>query len=219
MQATRQQILDYLRIQHGATVKDLGRVLRLTATGIRQHLTILEQEGLVDSHEVRGRVGRPALHYRLSPHGEALYPKQYHRLANALLEEVRDEVGGGDSMQRVLRGVATRLAGDLAPDLAAEEQGAVRLASVTQALRAQDIVCDWEADGDALLFHQRTCPYPEVALRNSITCALDVAVMRELSGMDARLVECILRDDACCTYRLSRVPEGTEAAAIPAVTL
>lgn len=213
MQVTRQQILDYLRGQHGATVKDLGRVMRLTATGIRQHLTILEQEGLVESDEVRGRVGRPALHYRLSTRGESLYPKQYHRLASALLEEVREEVGA-ESMPRLLRNVAVRLAHELAPDLAAGEQGAERLESITQALRTQDIVCDWESDGgDALLFHQRSCPYPEVARRNSITCALDVALVRELSGMDARLVECILRDDACCTYRLSHIPDAGEAVA------
>ncbi|MCA9856264.1 MAG: ArsR family transcriptional regulator, partial [Dehalococcoidia bacterium] len=47
MQSTRQAILDYLRMHREATVRDLSRELSLTTTGIRQHLSILEQDGLV----------------------------------------------------------------------------------------------------------------------------------------------------------------------------
>ena len=85
MQATRQEILDYLRRNRRATVKELDRHLGLTSTGVRQHLTVLEREGLVDAEEERSRVGRPALVYSLSDRGDALYPKRYEQLANVLL--------------------------------------------------------------------------------------------------------------------------------------
>ncbi len=65
MQTTRQQILEYLQRHGRATVKELGQVLRLTSTGIRQHLTVLERDGLVVAREERGRVGRPTLVYTL----------------------------------------------------------------------------------------------------------------------------------------------------------
>ena len=69
MQATRQEILDYLRRLGHATVRDLGAHLGLTATGIRQHLTVLERDGMIEAHEERGRVGRPvgALQPRRGP--------------------------------------------------------------------------------------------------------------------------------------------------------
>ena len=86
MQATRQQILDYLRRNGRATVKDLDVHLGLTSTGVRQHLTVLEREGFVEAHEERGRVGRPALVYRLTETGDALYPKKYDQLANKALK-------------------------------------------------------------------------------------------------------------------------------------
>src|SRR3970040_2185925 len=41
MQATRQQILDYIRRHGQATVKELDVYLALTSTGVRQHLTVL----------------------------------------------------------------------------------------------------------------------------------------------------------------------------------
>ncbi|HWQ28893.1 MAG TPA: winged helix-turn-helix transcriptional regulator, partial [Dehalococcoidia bacterium] len=84
MQDTRKRILDYLRRHGRATVKDLGEVFGLTSTGIRQHLTVLERDGLVEAREERGKVGRPALVYRLTPLGDNLYPKLYDLLANTL---------------------------------------------------------------------------------------------------------------------------------------
>ncbi len=93
MQSTRQQILEYLQRQGRATVKELGKLLGLTSTGIRQHLTVLERDGLVDTHEKRGRVGRPTLVYSLTEKADALFPKTYDALASVLLEEIRSSQG------------------------------------------------------------------------------------------------------------------------------
>lgn len=210
MQATRQQILDHLRVEPDASVRDLVRLLGLTATGVRQHLTILEQEGLVESHEQRGRVGRPALRYALTVRGDATYPKRYEELANALLDEVR-EAFGSSGLQRVARGVAGRLA-ETHPGIRAEPEPEARVEAVAAVLRERGVIADWERDGGgAILLHERTCPYPEVARRHAVTCAMDVALVRDLSGMDAHLTECLVRGDGCCTYRL--VPQTAAAVA------
>ena len=89
MQSTRQHILEYLQRHGRATVKELGSLLGLTSTGIRQHLTVLERDGLVDAREERGRVGRPTLVYSLTEKADALFPKTYDALATVLLEEIR----------------------------------------------------------------------------------------------------------------------------------
>ncbi len=204
MQTTRQQILDYLRLHRDASVKDLGRLLGLTATGVRQHLNILEQEGLVASFEQRGKVGRPPLRYTLTSQGDATFPKQYDALANALLDEVR-ACYGSEGLQQIVRGVATRLATS-EEEVVADASPDVRVDAVVELLRSRGVVADWERSGDAYLLHERTCPYPEVARRNSVACAMDVAQVRELSGMDARLTACVVRGDACCTYRLLPIP-------------
>ena len=86
MQSTRQQMLEYLQRSGRATVKELGQLLGLTATGIRQHLTVLERDGLVDAREERGRVGRPTLVYSLTEKADSLFPKTYDVLASVLLD-------------------------------------------------------------------------------------------------------------------------------------
>ncbi len=203
MQATRQQILDYLRLRTEATVRELGEFLRLTATGVRQHLTVLEQEELVSSREERGKVGRPALVYSLTARGEASYPMCYDVVANALLDEVRSTYGPA-AFQQVIRGVAVRMA---APHVSRLSGAPLenRVEAACELLRDQGVVADWERKSGGFLLHERTCPYPEMARHNSAACVIDVAYMRELTGMDARLVECRVRGDRGCTYRLQPV--------------
>lgn len=109
MQATRQAILDYLRVHREGTVRELSREFGLTTTGIRQHLVILEGEGLVVYRDVKGRVGRPALAYRLTEEAEARYPKGYERLLVAILEAAR-ETCSGELQARLVKAAAQRLA-------------------------------------------------------------------------------------------------------------
>jgi len=200
MQATRQQILEHLRLHRTATVKELCALFGLTATGIRQHLLILEEEGLVEREEVRGRVGRPALRYSLTRRGEAMFPRGYDELANALIEEVRAQHGSA-GLQQVLLGVARRLAGTI-PSTVAERSPEQRVASAVAMFEERGVVADWERAGDAFLLHERTCPYPEVARQSSVSCAMEVSLLRLVTGLDTRLVECVMRGDECCTYRL-----------------
>lgn len=200
MQATRQDILDLLRSRGQATVKEIGEQLQLTATGIRQHLTVLERDGLVAAREERGHVGRPALAYRLTNAGDALYPKKYDELANALIEEARLQLGP-QALQQLIRGVASRFAAPLMPRLegkCADE----RAAETVEILAERGNVVTVIEDGGGRSVRKHTCPYWNVATRNSIVCVLDVEFVRQLSGADARLTTSLLRGDDCCTFHL-----------------
>lgn len=200
MQATRQQILDFLRRQGRATVKELDTHLGLTSTGVRQHLTVLEREGLVEAHEERGHVGRPALVYELTEQGDALYPKRYDQLANLLLEEVR-EVAGAQTLQTLLRRVAGRLA-DPYRERLEDRSLTERVHETKRIIEERGSLADCVQDGGDWLIRQYNCPFPKVASKNSCVCALDVEFVRQLVGADARLSTSLLRGDQCCTYRV-----------------
>jgi predicted ArsR family transcriptional regulator len=201
MQATRQDILDYLRRHRQATVKTLGEHLGLTSTGIRQHLTVLERDGLVEAREERGHVGRPALLYRLTAKGDALFPKMYDALANAVIEETRALVGA-EPLQKIMRNVAERFAEPYMTRLEGKE-GADRLAEIAAIMAERGCLTDisTEADG-AISISQHACLYPNVATHNSVACQIDVELLRQFVGGDPRLVTSLLRGDDSCTYRV-----------------
>lgn len=200
MQVTRQQILDYLHRRGRATVRELADLLNLTPTGVRQHLTVLERDGLVTSYEERGRVGRPAHIYRLTEEGERLYPRNYDTLANLLLEEVR-AMAGADVLQRLLRRVSTRMA-ERYTDRIEGRPLSERVEATAAALREQGCVVELERLGDEFLLHECTCPYRNVARQHSAVCALEVDFVRRMTGADAKLTSSLLRGDTACTYRI-----------------
>lgn len=211
MQPTRQQILDHLHRDGKATVKALAQVLGLTFTGVRQHLTVLERDGLVRAREERGRVGRPAFMYSLTERGEALYPKNYDVLANMLMEELR-AIAGADALQRVLRRISARMA-EQRLDRVEGRSLPERVSETAQIMREMGCIAEFERKGDEFYLYQCTCPYPNVARRNSGVCALEVDFVQRLTGSDARLVTSLLRGDRACTYRIR--PPDTPAAAAP----
>jgi predicted ArsR family transcriptional regulator len=207
MQATRQQILDFLRERGAAGVRDLGVHLDLTATGVRQHLTVLEREGLVTASEVRGRVGRPALAYRLTTEGEARYPKGHERMLAALLATLERRLP-----ETELRAVMAETAAALAieqPGAARTASPADRVAAACEALRGQHTLAEWTRDVDGFLLNARTCPYDSAGGTHPATCEMDVAYIGAITGMAVELVAARQRGDEACCFRLT--PRGSAA--------
>jgi len=138
--------------------------------------------------------------YRLTPQADALYPKKYDDLAFGLIEEARALLGP-DAQQKLMKNVAARFA---RPYLARLEgrPTAERLDETANIIRDRGNISDAEWSGDDFLIHKHTCPFWNVATKNSSVCALDVEFVRELAGSDARLSTSLLRGDACCTFRI-----------------
>ncbi len=201
MQATRQDILDYIRRHGEATVRSLASVLHLTTTGIRQHLAVLERDGLVKVRETRGRIGRPALVYSLTPAGDALFPHLYDDLSNLLLDEIR-ALAGTKGLQSVLMRLAHRSADQYASRLDGKEI-TERVDEAVTVLNERGCLADASPgeNGDVLI-NQYTCPFPNVARQHRGVCAMEVEFVKQLTGCDARLTNSLMRGDHCCTYRV-----------------
>jgi predicted ArsR family transcriptional regulator len=201
MQATRQDILDHLRRHGEATVRSLASVLKLTTTGIRQHLSVLERDGLVKVRETRGRVGRPALVYSLTPAGDALFPHLYDDLSNLLLDEIR-VLTGTKGVQTVLMHLASRTAEPYLGRMQGKDLPK-RVSEAVEVMNERDCLADATAGDDGeFLLNQYTCPFPNVARLHRGVCAMEVEFVKKLTGGDVRLTNSLLRGDPCCTYRI-----------------
>jgi len=200
MQSTRRQILEYLQRHGRGTVKELGQLLGLTSTGIRQHLTVLERDGLVDVREERGHVGRPTLVYSLTEKADALFPKTYDVLVNVILEELRASEGN-ERLQALLHRVAHRLAAPYL-DRVQDKPLPERIRETARIIEEQGCLVDLtEANGEFYI-DEFTCPFPRTAERDRAVCALRVEFVHTLTGADTRLIRSLLRGERSCTYRI-----------------
>src|SRR6266508_157561 len=160
IQSTRLRILEYLQRNGSATVKELGQLLGLTSTGIRQHLTVLERDGLVAVREERGRVGRPNLVYSLTDEADSVFPKTYDVLASVLLEEIR-ATDGNEKLHQLLHKVSERLAAPYR-DRVEGKPAAERVKETARIMEEQGCLVDVsESQDGGYLIDEYTCPFPK----------------------------------------------------------
>jgi predicted ArsR family transcriptional regulator len=109
---TRERLTDLLR-RGERTVDELADAVGLTANAVRQHLAVLERDGVVARRGPRreGGVGKPATVYGITPEAERSFSRAYAPVLAALLAALPDHVAGAD-LEAILRDAAARLTAD-----------------------------------------------------------------------------------------------------------
>ena len=100
-----------------------------------------------------------------------------------------------------MKSVAARFAGGHAGRLNGKPLPA-RVEEAATILEERGNIVTWVAEEGEYAIAKHTCPYWNVATKNSIVCALDVEYVRQLVGQDMRLTTSLLRGDDCCTFRV-----------------
>jgi predicted ArsR family transcriptional regulator len=209
VETTRQVILELLRRHKQATVEELTRALGLAPATVRRHLDILMRDAYVSVNQVRRETGRPHYVFSLTEVGEDLFPKNYIRLTNRLIEEIvsldpseTKGKGGVEIANLVFEKMAERLAqiyaGRVTGDTLEE-----RVAQVAELLSAEGIIFDWQKADDGFLLLGHGCPCRRVADSHSQMCAHDQRLLAQLLDADVRPVEPSTVDaDSYCAYRV-----------------
>src|SRR2546427_12447509 len=91
----RGAILLELKCSQPLTANELAAKLDVSPNAIRHHLKELEMESLIAYDRKQRGVGAPTHAYRLSPEGEAIFPKRYEETLTELLERVARKDGRG----------------------------------------------------------------------------------------------------------------------------
>ena len=190
MQGTKGEILRHLKLSGPASVEDLAIRLGLAGMTIRQHLTALERDALVEVCDRRRGPGRTCRLYRLSPQGDAEFPRGYDILARGILEQVAllqphevAELHPEEKVTLLMRRYAERLA----------EPHLVELDGCdleTRAMRAAAILAkmsgfvDTERQPDGIAIRDFNCAYRKVVDLGSEICAWHARFLSVLLGCE-----------------------------------
>src|SRR5829696_6288926 len=91
LSSSRQLLLVAIKNRGEATTDELARETYLSPGAVRQHLLALEAQGLVSYLRIRNGPGRPRHVFRLTGHGEELFPQLYSEVANVLFAAIEAE--------------------------------------------------------------------------------------------------------------------------------
>ena len=198
---TRQQILQLLRHHGTLTAAQLSELLGIGTVGVRQHLALLERDGLVQVSGVRRGVGRPSHLYELTGAAADLFPRRYDRLALDALSFVSG-LGGDEALDRLFDGRRRHLAEQYRPRLAGKSrpEQVKELASI---LNEQGYMCDCsELDDGSFVLTEHNCPIECVAREYHQACAQELTLYEDLIGTPIVREESIAEGGSCCRYRI-----------------
>ena len=200
---TRMRILQLLKMRAGMTVGQLTDALHISQMGVRQHLAILESEGLVEHYreERQGR-GRPPHIYQLTDEANNLFPTAYASFAVGLMHEVAKFNGPG-FINKVFR---ERMKSQL-------KAYQLRLKDKTLPERVKELACIRDEEGYMARFHEEeddyvliehNCPIAVIAAEYPHVCEIELALFRQ--SLDAKITreEHLIRGNHRCCYRIPK---------------
>jgi len=200
MQATRQQILEYLKVHGPSTVDQLAEVLELSPVTVRHHLDILRSEELIGEPVVRRRAtrGRPQHLFALTDKASSHFPKRYHELANGLLSQIKQHAD-----DRTVNVIFAGLSDAMLAEAPRPDDASPLPARLTQAvayLNTQGYVARWSTVDDGFVVHTCNCPFEAVASDHGELCGLDARLISTLVGSPVERRTHFAEGDASCTY-------------------
>ena len=206
MQSTKQQIMDHIKRSGGSTVDGLATALGLARMTVRQHLAVLERDGMVVSREERRRTGRPHFLFTLSDRGQELFPKRYDRLADLALQEVAfldaEDIAGlnpeekkrlllSKMAERVYLQHQTRVQGKSLPE---------RVATVTKILEEEGGLAEWRVEAQQYEIVDYNCVYRRVVNSHDDLCQWHLTLLSRLLGHDVECTQFQSRGAECCRF-------------------
>lgn len=203
----KRRLLERIKRQPGVTSNELADSLGHTAVAVRQHLTVLEQAGLVrqESAAPQGR-GRPATLWHLTPLAGESFPDRHADLTLDLIEAAR-EVFGAEGVEKLVQIRAEKQSAAYTECLAAAGKSLQRrVEALARERTAEGYMAEvTEEEGGSYILVEHHCPICEAAQRCSGLCQAELDVFRGVLGSGARVerTEHLLSDGARCAYRIT----------------
>jgi predicted ArsR family transcriptional regulator len=196
------QVIEFIKRNGSATIKELEDLLHVTTNAVRQHLQALQAAGYLERRQVNAGVGRPHHAYMITEKADELFACHCDDLALTLLEEVF-ALEGEDRAKLLLSRVGDRLASRYAKSV----QGNVlqeRVEQLADALSQRGVLTDISMqDENVIVLHAYNCPYHELAQEHRSICEMDEDVMRKVLGSDVNLSACMMDGHRSCSFVVS----------------
>jgi predicted ArsR family transcriptional regulator len=210
VKGTRAEIIDLLRRHGELTVHSLIEHLQFAPAALRRHLDILAGEGMIEFRAVKQATGRPHYVYRLTEAARERLSTGYPRLTERLIEEAAALPSRAGGRTAVLDTLFDGISDRLVAEHRAQVRGATledRVERLTEAMRGEGILEDWDKQADGYHLYNGSCPYHRAArASNGRCCGSERRAIALLLDTDVEQVGRIAEGGACCEYIVHAAP-------------
>lgn len=206
MSETRMRILQLLKMRSSMTVNELKEALNISAMGIRQHLSILEEEGLVEYYIEKKERGRPHHIYCLTDDASSLFPTTYANFAVGLMNEVAKINGPGfinkiflSRMKSQLQMYRERLDGKELID---------RIKELARIRDEEGYMARFEEDENDYVLTEHNCPIAAIAQEYPHVCEIELGLFRQSLDTKVYRVDHLMQGSHKCCYRIPKTDDS-----------
>ena len=201
----RDRVLFQLKTHGPQTAARVGKRLDVTAMAVRQHLSVLHGEGLVDFTDKRRKVGRPARVWQLTLNANDRFPDSHAELAVDMLEAIQS-ASGEEGLERLIaertrRQVEIYRSRMPSSDIPLEE----RVAALARIRREEGYMAEYRRGRNgAIELVENHCAISKAAQFCPKFCGGELTLFREVLGdcITVERIEHMLRGDRRCAYRI-----------------
>lgn len=180
------------------SVDDLSPQLGISPTATRQHLSILERDGLITRTSVKEKVGRPKVFYSLTEKSEKLFPKAYSELVKWVIKDMIERAG-----PEAVRAMMGRFGTEQASYYKERVESDGDVESVVEILNELGTYAELKREDGHLQIREYNCLVYEIAMEfGEIVCEFDRSFIGSLLNTNVELKSCIARGDKCCSFEV-----------------
>jgi predicted ArsR family transcriptional regulator len=205
----KKKLLYYLKVMRQAGLEDLAAVMKISRMAVHKHLSSLQQRGLVEVIENRGRVGRPKMIYQLTSQSKTVFPKSYSAIATQALDFIERNMGK-KGVEKVLRERQSELfeqyfkrLKDMDFDRQVKELARIRDEEGYMAESKKE-----SKGGKKHVLLEYNCPIIHIAEKHWEACSIETELFEKLLSADIETTHRAAKGDAVCKFMIKERKEG-----------
>ncbi len=162
-------VLRLLQRRGKASIREMVRILGVTTTAVREQTIRLQEQGLIYAMRESGGPGRPWAVYTLTEKGWGIFPKNYPRLAGAMMGGILSAPAG--IREELLGHVAEGLA-EAYGELDAPSTG-TSPGHLARCLEAEGVAIKLRSVPEGTVLEELNCPYHELSEGHPELCEVE----------------------------------------------
>ena len=196
---TRQKILLLLKKNPSMSIHELSKGMNVTLMAIRQHLLLLEHQGVVKHISKGKKVGRPTFFYELTEKGENLFPKVYDTFMMDVFEGIEKHMGH-KKIKNILKWRQEIVQKMAEKALAKEKNYHDKVYGLKDFLEFEGHMLEVQNTDKYYTFKVFNCGIYEIAAKYQEICRLEKKMFESLLGVEMKLEETLSQKNSHCTF-------------------
>ncbi|WP_199610092.1 helix-turn-helix transcriptional regulator [Flocculibacter collagenilyticus] len=202
-----ERILYLLKSDGPQTAQTLAHTLDMTSMGSRQHLQVLESEGLVSTFDKAEKRGRPAKYWQLTPAGHQRFPDRHAELTIQMLDSVKS-IFGDEGLNKMITQREQHTQALYLSSIKPSDSLENKVAKLTHLREQEGYMAVYEPHQKGFLLIENHCPICAAAASCQNFCRSELATFRTVLGESVHVerVEHILNEARRCSYYIYEQP-------------